>query len=120
MIIVAEIFSKIIDATSHYAASHSQNVAKVAKVLSKKRGFCENEEKEFYLAGLLHDLGKLVVPNEILNKQGTLTKEEFDIVKQHPYYSHRILEQVDGFDKIALWVGSHHETLDVNGYPYQL
>lgn len=119
MTIIAEMFSKIIDATSHYTASHSQNVAKVAKFLAEKRSFCENEVKEFYLAGLLHDLGKLAIPNEILNKPEKLTKEEFDIIKQHPYYSQRILEQVDGFEVIAKWVGAHHETLDGKGYPYK-
>ena len=120
LIIIAEMFSKIIDATSHYTASHSQSVAKVAKFLSKQRGFSENETKEFYLAGLLHDLGKLAIPNEILNKPGSLTKDEFDIITQHPYYSHRILEQIEGFEKIASWVGAHHETLDGSGYPYKL
>lgn len=119
MTIIAEMFSKIIDATSHYTASHSRNVANVAKFLAEKRGFCENEVKEFYLAGLLHDLGKLAIPNEILNKPGKLTREEFNIIKQHPYYSHRILEQVDGFENIAQWVGAHHETLDGKGYPYK-
>lgn len=120
MIIIAEIFSKVVDATSHFTAEHSKNVAKVAKFLAKKRGFSDDETKQFYLAGLLHDLGKLAVPNEILNKTDRLTKDELDIIKQHPYYSHRILEQVDGFEKIASWVGTHHETLDGEGYPYRL
>lgn len=119
MISIAEIFSQIIDATSHYTAKHSLNVAKMAKYLALKRGFCEEESKLFYLAGLLHDLGKLAVPNRILDKPGKLTKSEFDLVKQHPYYSRRILEQIDGFEEIAKWAGNHHETLNGQGYPFR-
>ncbi|EOR27531.1 putative domain HDIG-containing protein [Clostridium sartagoforme AAU1] len=78
------------------------------------------ECKQFYLAGLLHDLGKLAIPSEILNKPYSLTKEEFDLIRQHPYYSHSILEHVEGFEKIAVWAGTHHETLDEKGYPYKL
>ena len=60
------------------------------------------------------------MPNEILNKPGKLTTEEREIVKQHPYYSQRILERVEGFGRIANWIGTHHETLDGDGYPFQL
>lgn len=76
--------------------------------------------KKFYLAGLLHDLGKLAVPNEILNKQGRLDDNELLIMKQHPYYSMFILGKVEGFEDLADWVGHHHEFEDGFGYPDRL
>ncbi len=118
--VIAEIFAKVVDATSHYTATHSKNVALVARDLSIIEGFSEEESKQFYLAGLLHDLGKLSIPNEMLNKAEKLSSEEYEIIKQHPYYSYRILEEVDGFETIASWVGYHHETLDGKGYPFRL
>lgn len=120
LILIAGIFAQIVDSASPYTASHSQNVARVAQHLALARAFCEEEAKQFYLAGLVHDLGKLAIPNAILNKPGPLTREEREIVKQHSYYSQRILEQVEGFATIARWIGTHHETLDGKGYPYRL
>lgn len=120
MIVIAEIFAKVIDATSHYTAAHSNNVAKVSRKLSQLIGFSEYEGNQFYLAGLLHDLGKLAIPNAILNKTGKLNQDEYEIIKQHPYYSYRIMEEVEGFQTIADWIGTHHEKLDGTGYPFKL
>jgi len=120
LIQIAEIFSKIVDETSPFTASHSKNVAIVSSSLARMYGYNDEEIKLFYLSGLLHDLGKLAVPNEILTKPGKLTKKEFDLVKQHSYYSFRILKQIEGFDIIATWVSQHHESLDGEGYPFGL
>lgn len=120
IIVIAKIFAKIIDDTSPFTAAHSQNVAMVSKYIALYMGFSEVESEKLYLAGLLHDIGKLAVPSEILMKPGALSENEFDIVKQHPYYSYYILQQVEGFEEIAIWVGSHHETLDEKGYPFGL
>lgn len=120
IIVISKIFAKIIDDTSPYTAAHSQNVAKVSKCIALSIGFSETEAEKIFLAGLLHDIGKLAVPNEILTKPGALNENEFDIVKQHPYYSYYILQQVEGFEEIAVWAGFHHETLDGNGYPFGL
>ena len=117
---LAELFSGVIDETSHYTAAHSRNVAEVARALAVQRGFSLTEGEEFYLAGLLHDIGKLSVPNEILNRKRKLTEEEFAIIRQHPYYGHRILGSIPGFENIACWAGTHHETLDGRGYPFGL
>lgn len=118
MIGIAEMFAKVVDATSPFTATHSNNVAKVSRELARIMGFSEGESQEFYLAGLLHDLGKLAIPNKILNKKGKLSEEEYEAIKQHPYYSYRIMEEVDGFQTIAAWVGTHHEKLDGSGYPF--
>ncbi|CQR75115.1 Cyclic di-GMP phosphodiesterase response regulator RpfG [Sporomusa ovata DSM 2662] len=120
MISIAEIFAKVVDATSPFTATHSKNVAKVCKELARIIGFSEQEVDQFYLAGLLHDLGKLAIPNKILDKRGRLDNDEYEIVKQHPYYSYRIMEEVDGFQTIASWAGTHHERLDGSGYPFKL
>jgi len=117
---IAEIFATIIDATSSFTATHSRTVTEVCSILSRIRGFSEQEVKTMRIAGLLHDLGKLSVPNAILEKPGKLTAKEYVIVRQHPYYTYRILEQINGFETIAQWAAYHHETLDGRGYPFRL
>ena len=72
------------------------------------------------IAGLLHDLGKLAIPNEILEKPEKLTEEEYLLIKQHTYYTYRILQGIDNFEKIAQWAAYHHETLDGTGYPFRI
>jgi HD-GYP domain-containing protein (c-di-GMP phosphodiesterase class II) len=120
MIAMAGIFAQLVDASSPFTAAHSRNVAKVSRALAGNVGFSELESNQIYLAGLMHDLGKLSVPNEILNKPGKLDPAESAIIRQHSYYSYRILQEVEGLEVIAAWVGCHHETLDGNGYPFKL
>ncbi|MCX7779883.1 MAG: HD domain-containing protein, partial [Negativicutes bacterium] len=117
---IAEIFATIVDRTSRFTASHSWGVAAVAAFLAKTKGYCPEEVKMMRIAGLFHDLGKLAIPNHLLEKPGKLTGREFAIIKQHAYYSYRILEQIDGFTTIAEWAAYHHETLDGSGYPFRI
>lgn len=117
---IAEIFATIIDRTSAFTATHSRSVAKIAVFLARLKGFSHDELKNMQIAGLLHDLGKLAIPNEILEKPGKLTNEEVVIIRQHTYYTYRILEQIDNFEVIAQWAAYHHETLDGLGYPFRL
>lgn len=114
---IAVVFASIVDEVSRFTYKHSFNVANVASALAQFSGHSDDEVKVFYLAGLLHDLGKLSVPEAILNKQSKLTDEEFLIMKQHPYYSQRILSMVDGLEDLANWIGHHHEVDDGFGYP---
>ena len=88
--------------------------------MAEKAGLEANEVKHFYLAGLLHDLGKLVVPNEIIDKEGPLTDAEYELIKKHSYYSEFVIKKIEGFEEIALWLGEHHERLDGSGYPKEL
>ena len=120
LIDLSKIFASIIDASSLYTYNHSYNVANVAKLLSKQNFVDESMHKKFYLAELLHDLGKLAIPNQILNKQGRLDDIEILLMKQHPYYSMFILAKVEGFEDLANWVGQHHEFEDGFGYPDRL
>lgn len=120
LIAMASIFASVVDASSKYTYKHSFNVANVAQALALSSDFSESQAKKFYLAGLLHDIGKLAVPDTILNKQSKLTDEEFLIMKQHPYYSRLILSRVEGFEEMADWIGHHHEYDDGFGYPDHL
>lgn len=117
---VAEIFATIIDRTSRFTGAHSRSVATVAAYLAQARGYSQAEVKLMRVAGLFHDIGKLAIPNTILEKPGKLTEREFAIIKQHPYYTYRILEKIDGFQTIAEWAALHHETLDGAGYPFRV
>jgi putative nucleotidyltransferase with HDIG domain len=116
----AEIFATIVDRTSRFTATHSRTVAAVASFLAHAKGYSDTEVKIMRVAGLLHDLGKLTVPNHILEKPGKLTPREYAVVKQHAYYTHRILTQIDDFELIADWAAFHHETLDGTGYPFRI
>lgn len=115
---LARLFAKIIDFRSHFTATHSGGVAAIAVVLAQASGMTEAECLNMKIAGYLHDLGKLSIPVEILEKPGRLTDEEFDIVRRHTYYTFRIIEHVKGLEEINEWASFHHERLDGNGYPF--
>jgi HD-GYP domain-containing protein (c-di-GMP phosphodiesterase class II) len=117
---VAELYAELIDSMCSFTATHSRSVARVATLLASEAGFCEAEQITMRIAGLLHDLGKLSIPNAILSKPGPLTQEEMNTMRQHSYYTYRILEQVENFSSIASWGALHHETLDRQGYPFKI
>ena len=113
---VCEGFSRIIDAKSPWTHFHSQGVTKAAVGMARVLGLAKNEIVLIQRAALLHDIGKLGVSNAILDKPDKLTEEEFAIVKRHPFYTQRILEQIPSFQEVAQIAGAHHERLDGNGY----
>jgi putative nucleotidyltransferase with HDIG domain len=117
---IAELYATLIDRMSAFTATHSRSVSRVAALLADEAGFCGAELTMMRMAGLLHDLGKLSVPNAILDKPGALTQDELNIIRQHTYYTYRILEQVDSASPIAAWAAFHHETLDGQGYPFKI
>lgn len=112
--------SRIIDFRSSFTAMHSAGVAASAKALAQLAGMSYDECMMMEIAGNLHDIGKLKVPRAILEKSGRLTDEEFNIIKEHPYYTRLMLRDIDGFDNIANWAGFHHEKLNGYGYPFHL
>jgi len=83
-------------------------------------GFSENEILQMRIAGNFHDLGKLVIPNSILDKPDKLTEQEFNIIKCHTYYSYHIINSVSGMERIAELGAFHHERLNGKGYPFHL
>ncbi len=117
---LSQFFSRIIDFRSRFTATHSVGVASTAVALSKYLRFTEREITLLQIAGNLHDLGKLAIPVEILEKPGRLTKEEMDIIKRHPYYTYVILDSIEGFELVTEWASFHHEKLDGTGYPFRL
>lgn len=113
------VFSQIVDAKSPFTSKHSTGVALLARYLGVRLGLSERSCEMLELGGLLHDLGKLRVPDEILEKNGPLTAVELAQVQRHSYDSLEILKKVDGLQDVALWAGQHHERLDGSGYPYR-
>lgn len=116
----ALIFSHLIDFRSSFTARHSVGVAKAAESLASLVGFSEYECKLMLIAGYLHDLGKLAISNEILDKPGKLTETEFDEIRKHTYYTYHLLEPIEAFKTINVWASYHHEKLDGTGYPFHI
>ncbi|TYR74967.1 HD-GYP domain-containing protein [Rossellomorea vietnamensis] len=101
-----------------YTKGHSERVANYALILAKKMGnFTQEELNSFYYACLLHDIGKINIPDHILRKPGRLTKEEFDIVKTHPVVGTKAVEKVENLNDSSGVILSHHERWDGKGYP---
>lgn len=116
----SRIFAHIIDFRSRFTATHSAGVAQVAEALAEISGLPETQCKRVRIAGYLHDLGKLAVPVELLEKKAPLSLEEFNLIKSHAYHTHRILLGLPDFDDIRAWASTHHEFLNGAGYPFHL
>jgi HD-GYP domain-containing protein (c-di-GMP phosphodiesterase class II) len=113
---LAGVFKDMTDFRVGFTVTHSTGVAACACGIGEILGLVEKELQQLELAGLLHDIGKLVVPNAIFCKPAKLTPEEYAVIRQHPYCSYQILSRVRGFEKVAKWAGHHHERLDGSGY----
>jgi len=109
-------FADIIDAKSPFTYQHSNGVADAAMDIAIHFGMNELEKKQLRRAALMHDIGKLSVPNSILEKPGKLTDEEWQIVRDHPYYTFQILKRVPAFKSFSSDAAAHHERLDGSGY----
>jgi HD-GYP domain-containing protein (c-di-GMP phosphodiesterase class II) len=116
--IIAELFRNIIDFRSRFTSTHSSGVAASASMLAKLFGLTDAEIGLMEVAGNLHDLGKLAIPNSILDKPGNLNKEEMSVMKSHTYYTYLIINSIGGLKQIAEWAAYHHEKLDGSGYPF--
>lgn len=117
---LAEIFRRIVDFRSRFTATHSSGVAAVAVALADHGGFQKDNPDKMRIAGLLHDIGKLVVPPEILEKRAGLTSEDLAVIYKHPYFTAEILRDIEAFRDIRQWGSLHHERLDGTGYPYKM
>ncbi len=109
-------FAGVVDAKSPYTYAHSSGVADTARRIGECLNLTPRELVTLRRAGLLHDIGKLSVPNSILDKPGALTPLEWKCIHQHPRYTFEILNRIGGFDQIAAIAASHHEKLDGTGY----
>ena len=115
---IADLFAKIIDYKSEFTSKHSLGVAECAAKISRYMGYDDETVYKMYLAGALHDIGKVVIDNDILEKPGRLTSEEFSKMKNHAEVTYYILSQINDFEDIRDWASYHHEKLDGSGYPF--
>ena len=115
---LADLFAKIIDYKSEFTSRHSLGVARTASKISEIMGYDKVICDKMYLAGALHDVGKIAIGNEILEKPARLTDDEFAKMKNHAGYTYMILSKVDGFEEIRDIAAFHHERLDGSGYPF--
>jgi putative nucleotidyltransferase with HDIG domain len=117
---IAEAFAGIVDAKSPFTARHSAGVAEIAAGIAATMGLDGATQRLLRRAGLLHDVGKLGVSNQILDKPGRLTDVEWTAVRHHPRLSLVILRRVPALADVAQLAAMHHERLDGSGYPYGL
>ena len=116
----AKIIARIIDYRSRFTSTHSSGVAAVALELTIISGFSARECKLMEIAGFLHDLGKLAISNDILEKNSALSYEEFNEMRKHAYYTYAVLNRIKGLEQISTWAAYHHEKLDGKGYPFHV
>ena len=117
---LARLFWQIVDFRSPFTATHSSGVTAVAGFLAPLAGFTGAAGRRVAIAAGLHDLGKLAIPGEMLEKEKTLTRAEIDTFRSHPLHGWRILANIAGLEKINAWASFHHERLDGRGYPFGL
>ncbi|MCQ8129037.1 HD-GYP domain-containing protein [Methylomonas rivi] len=116
---LARLFSRVVDAKSPYTEQHSERVALIARQLAADFGIDGQELEQVEIAGLLHDIGKLRVSEDIIDKPGLLTAAERASMQRHSYDTYRILQRVFADSKIPVWAGFHHENLRGEGYPFK-
>ncbi|MBN2797195.1 MAG: HD domain-containing protein [Clostridia bacterium] len=112
------VFSNIVDYRSQFTATHSTGVGEVAYALARYYGLPIEVCKKLRLAGYLHDIGKIGVPTELIDKPSHLTGNEMEIMKSHAYYTNIILRNIEGMEDICNWASMHHEKRDGSGYPF--
>lgn len=114
---VIQAFVGTIDAKDKYTNGHSGRVAEYSLKIAEMMNLSEEEKKEVYYSALLHDIGKIGIPDNIINKPDKLTKEEFNIIKTHPVIGNQILSSISSMNAISVGARNHHEYFDGNGYP---
>ncbi|NNM74581.1 HD-GYP domain-containing protein [Enterovirga sp. DB1703] len=114
---IAEAFAQVVDTKSPFTSGHSTRVAFFVDLTAAELGFAPERRRWLRRGALLHDLGKLGVSNSILDKPGRLDEAEWEIMRQHPAQTARILSRIEAFRDLARMAGAHHERLDGKGYP---
>ena len=114
---VVQSLVRTLEARDEYTCGHSDRVAEITRMLARELGVSKCECARIYRSGLLHDIGKVGVPDEVLGKTGRLTDEEFQMIQQHPVIGMRILKDLRSFEDMLPAVMHHHERVDGKGYP---
>lgn len=112
------LFSVVVDAKSPFTREHSEGVARLARAIGEGMGLGQSDCECLELAGLLHDLGKLRVPDELLEKPGPLTEDERRRMSRHSFDTFNVLRTIHGLERITQWAGQHHERINGSGYPF--
>ncbi|MDD2648419.1 MAG: HD domain-containing protein [Eubacteriales bacterium] len=115
----AAMFAKIIDYKSAFTCRHSTGIAEKAMQLGRWKGWDDETCEKLYLAGALHDVGKLETNSLILEKPDKLTSEEFTQIQHHALASAELLGRIRGLEDVTSWAVNHHEKLDGSGYPHK-
>jgi HD superfamily phosphodiesterase len=110
-------FANSIDAKDEYTHGHSSRVAEYSRRIAQASGKTPEECEEIYYAGLLHDIGKIGIPEDIITKEGKLTPEEYEKIKQHPVLGAQILGNITEYPYLSIGARGHHERYDGKGYP---
>lgn len=118
MLMACRVFAAIIDARSSFTLRHTMGIAQKVAVMAEHYQFSREHTNTLVIAAYLHDIGKLTIPLSILEKEGPLDEDEFQIMRGHAMASYTILRSVRGLENIADWAPSHHEKLDGSGYPH--
>lgn len=116
---LAGLFAYVVDAKSTFTVMHSYGVANLSRHLALLAGLDTDSADKIEIAGLLHDIGKLRIPDEVLEKAGPLDDPETRLMHRHSFETYQVLRRIDGFADIALWAAYHHETTDGAGYPFR-
>ena len=109
--------SGAIDAKDTYTNGHSTRVAEYSEKMARRAGLSEEEQNNIYMMGLLHDVGKIGIPDAIINKPSKLSDEEYEVIKNHPVLGAGILKNITKFPRLATGARWHHERYDGRGYP---
>lgn len=114
---IVQALASTIDAKDKYTNGHSERVARYSREIARRLGKSEKEQEDIYYMGLLHDIGKIGIPDEIINKPSRLTDEEFAVIRTHPVIGADILKNISEMPQIATGARWHHERYDGRGYP---
>jgi putative two-component system response regulator len=120
MLQTVEAIASIVEMRDPYTSGHQARVAQLAKQIASQMGLPEEQIEAIHLAGLVHDLGKIRIPAEILSKPSRLNEIEYSLIKMHPQAGYDILKEIDFSWPIAEMVLQHHERIDGSGYPQGL
>ena len=117
---IIEAFAKVVDLKDTYTQGHSFRVAKYTEMLARELGYDDETVEKYYNIALMHDIGKVGVPDNVLNKPGKLTGEEFALIQSHTSRGYEVLESISIMPEIAIGAHAHHERPDGKGYPLGL
>jgi len=120
VLVFTHAFSQIIDMRSKFTYEHSVGIATLVNRITPRLGYDFEMQNKMYVAALLHDIGKIAISNDIIDKEGKLEERERYEINKHTYYTRWILEQIEGFEDITEYASNHHEKLNGKGYPVHL